>query len=389
MQNRSLQLPKIIGIIILLGFTAFYLVQVSHFLPLFDFIEYWSAGYLNRSGGNPYGLSDLYSIQSNLGWTSPKPLLAWNPPWSLGLMMSLSLLPYPYGRILWLLASILIVLFCSEKTWTIYGGKPKNRTWAPWVGISFSPVFFNLLMGQITPLILLGVVGFLGIVKENPKHWQDGLLAGLSISAIAIKPQLLYLVPIALFLWSIKNRSWSIFFGFAGTILISSLITIMFNSQAFDQYFHALAEYPPNYWATPTIGYYLRTWVGLKQFWLQFIPILLGLAWLGHYWMKRKDTWNWRTNLPIILVVSSLTSSYSWIHDLIVLVPIVILIFIWLQNRPWSPLSITMVLVYILANLSYLVLHFKFDDSVFIWFTFVVFILFLPVHLWLIHKPTD
>src|SRR5262249_1928467 len=41
--------------------------------PLEDFVEYWGAGHLLVTGGNPYSLNEMYRIERPLGWSQPVP----------------------------------------------------------------------------------------------------------------------------------------------------------------------------------------------------------------------------------------------------------------------------------------------------------------------------
>lgn len=378
---------KTAGWIVLFGILVLILVQASHLLPLFDFVEYWSAGYLNRIGKNPYGLKELKELQIQLGWTYPEPLVAWNPPWSISLMMLFSLLPYPVMRAIWLVFSTAVVLLSAEKSRHLYNVPFKSRRSALLAGITFSPVFFNLLLGQITPLVLLGYIGFFILSESAERNRQKGLAAGACLALTAIKPQLLYLFFFLVFLWSISRRNGVLLLGFFITLFASSLIVLPFNPGVFRQYLIALSDYPPNYWATPTLGYYLREWFGLRQFWLQFLPALPGLVWMGYYWHRNRASWNWKIELPIVTLVSLLTASYTWLHDLIILVPVVVLMMFWFNQRPRSVSRMVLFLLYWVANIAYLILHFQWDDSRFIWFTPLILLLYLPVHHWIKQNP--
>ena len=49
-----------------------------------DFIEYWSAFQLFRSGANPYDASLIKQLETQHGLpASSDPILFWNPPWLL------------------------------------------------------------------------------------------------------------------------------------------------------------------------------------------------------------------------------------------------------------------------------------------------------------------
>jgi len=380
MKTRLWQTIKILLWFLIFIAIFLLLTQFSRYLPLFDYIEYWSAGKLNMSGNNPYGTNELYEIQTRLGWKYPDPLLSWNPPWTQFFLMPMALLPYDISRTLWLMLSMVIVLFAAQQTWQRYGGPPEKKMIAMIVAITFSPVFFNLMLGQISPLILFGLIGFWRWAETSQDKWKYGILGGFFASLATIKPQLLYVFLVAVLVWAVSRKNWAILFGLGMSLSLETIIASWVNPALVTQYLTALLEYPPNNWATPTLGYYLRILFGVNKFWLQFIPNILGLIWFFYYWQKQKSTWDWNKELPLIILISIVTSSYTWIHDQIVLIPVLMLILIWFfkNNHYWQGVVIS--IVYVLINFSYLVLHFMWDDSRFIWMGITLLILYLPVN---------
>jgi hypothetical protein len=349
----------------------------SHYLPLFDYVEYWSAGKLNLSGINPYGMNELSGLQTKLGWKYPDPLISWNPPWTQLYLMPIALLPYDISRSMWLILSVVIMLFTSQQTWQKFGGQPNKKMIAAIVAITFSPVFFNLMLGQISPLILLGLIGFLKWIETSQDSWRQSMLVGFFASLTAIKPQLMYLFLVAVITWALSRKNWAVILGFGLSLILETFIASWMNPALIPQYLIALWDYPPTNWATPTLGYYLRLIFGENLFWLQFIPSILGLAWFFYYWLKHKNFWDWKREFPLLILVSVVTSSYTWIHDQVVLIPVLMLILIWVLQAGLIWKKILISFVYIVINLSYLILHFKWDDSIFLWMGIILLILYL------------
>ena len=79
---------------------------------------------------------------------------------------------------------------------------------------------------------------------------------------------------------------------------------------------HSILHFP-----TPTLGSCLRLAFGWQNRWLVYIPMAGGLLWFGLYWRKHQNHWNWSEHLPVILLVSLLTSPYAWMFDHVVLLP--------------------------------------------------------------------
>jgi hypothetical protein len=286
-----------------------------------------------------------------------------NPPWTLPLVMPFGLLGYPLSRLAWLILSIAGMIVCAEQSWRLYGG-PARQRWAAWLlMISFAPTISVLQKGQFTPLILLGLILFIRWHRQPQHAW----LAGAALALAAIKPQLVYLFWAAFFLWSIHTRSWKIVLACGLTLVTATLIALAFNPQVLVQYQQSMARFPLSEWATPALGTYLRLMFGLEQFWLQFTPMLAGLAWLLFYWRQHRHNWDWVEQLAPMLLISLLTAPYYWTYDLVLLLPAVLLAGLLLLRQRLTPPSAALWLAYAAINLLDLLLHRRLDEAWFGW----------------------
>ena len=180
---------------------AFISTRLSVF-PLYDFIQYWSGAYLNLTHGNPYSPNDMLRIQATAGWdVNILPNMIFMPPTILGLVLPIGLLPYSYSRLLWFIASLFIIVAFAEQGWQIYGGERRFR-WIAWILLlAFGPTLQTINRGQIVPLQMLGLLGFLLFIQK-----ERFFLAGLATSLMLLKPHTVYLFWIALLLWSLPRK---------------------------------------------------------------------------------------------------------------------------------------------------------------------------------------
>ena len=348
-------------------------------IPVDDYARYWAGAKLNLANENPYDIQKIDQVQIEAGGqaseTSVSSIML-NPPWALIFIMPLGWLSYSISRLAWLLFTIALILFCSQQLWRFYQGSPQKK-WLAWIAVFvFAPTISVLEKGQITPLLLLGITGFIYFSEFRRNDWA----AGACLALVSIKPQLIYLFWIAVLFWVIQQRRWFILLGTAGTILILTLITMIFNPSVMQQYFSAMQTYQISEWATPTIGSYLRFfWLGTDKFWLQFLPAFFGGLWLIYYWYKHQQSWRWVKDLPIVLLVSLLTSPYAWTYDQVILVPAVIQATIWLLNarNRWSTLLLAS--LYLGINILNLGLHMRLSDFWFVWMAPALLIWFLLV----------
>jgi hypothetical protein len=288
-------------------------------LGLGDYVAYWSAGRLNAWGGNPYSPAELLPIQKEIGWPEEWPNIMYYPPWTLALVTPFGVLPFWVSRAVWLLFNFVIVLWCGSRLWRFFGGTSEMGFLALLIGLSFVPTLIALRMGQISPVLLLGVVGFL---EAERRCWD--WLAGAMLVVAAIKPQLLYLFGLAVLTWAIDQRRWRILLGGLTAAAAAVALAWWRNPHVIGQYGYALQN-PPSGNITPTVGAMLRLVFGPEHTWLQFVPTMLGLAWFPFYWRKWRARWRWDDQAGVLLLASFVTSAYgSWVFDLVVLlVPLV------------------------------------------------------------------
>ena len=295
-----------------------------------DFIEYWTATRLLLSGVNPYSTAQLFANQKALGWTQSEPLMMWNPPWTLSFTLPFGLVDYQTSQFAWFLSHTLIIFVGAQWLWKAYGGNAAKSRYGAIAVLSFAPTYFALLLSQIGPLILLGLVAFIASVKG--KAWVP---AGASLILLAIKPHLLYLVWLALLFWTLRRAQWKFALAFiVGAGLVASL-PVYFDREVYLHYFEALKTGEvtrPLDWATPSLGTVIAEFSAIPDRWVRWLPSLGGAGWFLWYWSRNAQTWDWMAELPILLLVSVTTASFVWTFDHIVLVPAVIQAAVWVSQ---------------------------------------------------------
>ena len=279
-------------------------------LPPFDFVEYWSAAHLYVSGHNPYSLREMMWAEQQAGWTVDHPLPFYNPPWFLPLIAPLGYMrSFTLARALWFWMSIALLALCLDRLWRFYGGPQRLRWIAFVIAAFFFPNWYCLALGQLGPLLLVGVVGFLVFQERG-----SDLLAGASLALLTVKPHLFYLGWISLVVWTFQTRRWRVLASCCATVLVASAVCLWFDAAAFWQYRSLMATgYMSRYMSG--FGGILRDIFGPQHLWLQFTPMLPGSIGFIWYWHKQRSNWQWRQRLPVVLTLSVLTASYGWPND--------------------------------------------------------------------------
>jgi len=311
--------PVIAGVVLLAGIGAagWYLTEHPQVWMPDDYVEYWAAGRLNLTGGNPYSADELLPLEGYAGRDTDEAVMMWNPPWTLTLAMPLGALPPRLGQVVWLVLSLAAVAASVALLWNTYGGPTEKR----WVGLAvaftFMPTLFVLQTGQISAFLLLGCALFAWCAKRG-YHFAAGAAAVL----VAVKPHLAYLLWPAVGLDAIVNRRWRIVLGGVVTGLVATAIPMIFHPNVWADYFEAYrnSPVPPSKWVSLTLGVVLRLAYGTDHFWLQFIPMGLVVLAFGWHWTKNAKRWDWAEQLPSLVACSFVTAPYgAWHFDLVLL----------------------------------------------------------------------
>ncbi len=365
--------------ILILGLSAWIVYKIdgavsSGLLKFGDFLNYWSAGRVFLSGGDPYSANELLQVQKSVG-VSENPAIMWNPPWTILFMLPFILMPYGIARGVFFVVGIGILVYGADWLWLKSGGPPTRR-WIGWLGgLLFLPCLLALFQGQVNLLVLGGLIVFLWAIDQ--KH---DLAGGFAALAISLKPQLIHLFWIVLVFWIWKRRRWRILAGTLIFLLVSVCLILAINPSAIFGYLAALKSGPgPLVWMTPSSGVLLMCLFSPAIWWLRFVPMLagwLGTIFLHHRWMPN---FSWNSHLNSILLFSIATCSFCWTTDWVVLLPVVIMVLVWFAHSParnwWLAAGlagIQLAVVIIACKFSY----FNYGEFTNLWVPFALWILY-------------
>lgn len=308
-------------------------------IPVKDFAEYWSAGRVHLTGGNPYDGRQLLPLQRE-AYGEPdlaRPVMLWTPPWTLPLYWPFAALPVRDGHALWLFAQVGMTAVACGLLWRTYRGSlgPGGLAAALLIPIGFAPVWWMVGYGQNTGFLAFGLAGFAYCRFRN---WP--WLAGAFVALTALKPHVLALFGLALLLDGFTRRGWRTLAGGAAALAGLSVLAMIPDPRVFAHFADAITgpptaeTVPVSHWNVPTLGYRLRWLIAGTQtlkdtpgelFWVQWIPIALGVAVLLPYWWHRRADWDWVVETPRLVAASVLLAPYgAWIFDLtVLLVPVI------------------------------------------------------------------
>ncbi len=309
---RILILILLLGV---LGVLGSWLVGQSRYgdVGTSDFIQYWSAAAILIDGRDPYDPGLLLDVQRDLGRTQPQPLRMWNPPWLLIVLLPVLSFDFGLSTGLWLTLNLGIILFSGTLIWRYFGGPTGSGLTLAWItSVSFFPFLLCWGVGQTSCLILLGVVLFLWSEKL-----ESSWLGAAGLILVSTKPQNAYLFCLLVAVLVVRERNWKLPAASAVLLGVATGTLTLLRPPWVADYLRAL-ERPPLYWATPTVGGILREYFSIQSSAVQYLPPLV-TAFVALLLISRGSKVVWRSNISLVLLVSSLTSPFGWSYDQVLL----------------------------------------------------------------------
>jgi alpha-1,2-mannosyltransferase len=177
-----------------------------------DFVSFWTVSWalLNGHQNAIYDPTALAALEGTVVQSSSSAFYAWQyPPIGLLVVYPLALLPYLWAFGAWCLAGAICYL---SALWRII---PRPLTL--WLGLGFPAVLLTITHGQNAFLTTALLTWGLLLLQNRP------ITAGILIGAVAFKPQLALLLPVAL----IAGRYWQTIIAASLTVLGLAAVTIV------------------------------------------------------------------------------------------------------------------------------------------------------------------
>lgn len=200
-----------------------------------DFYVYYLAAQLGRA----HGWAAIYDPSVFLPPVTAavgKPLPYLNPPELAWLVTPLSFLAYPIAAFIWI--GLLIAAF-AVVWYLVSPGRGMVRAIHGVAAAALLPVFVGVLFGQVTLLVVAAIaLSWWLLMRGRP--W----IAGLALSLLILKPQVAFLVPLALLLAGYGRAFLAWFVATVPLVAIGLLATGVGVFQQASRSLHAVSDVP-------------------------------------------------------------------------------------------------------------------------------------------------
>ncbi len=343
--------------ILFIGFAALFLAAMplnGRIAEGRDFVVYWATGQQLVHHANPYDPAAMGQMEHATSAAGGDSRYMRNPPWSLPLAWPLGLVSARIASLPWSMLMVVFLVAAVRMLWGMFG-KPASHL--DLLGYAFMPAVTCVLMGQTSLFLLLGLVLFLRLHRNQP-FW-----AGAALWLCTLKPHLFLAFGVVLLAWIVASRSYRVLLGAGMAMALSCAITEAIDPAAWTQYLHWATRSGIAHEFIPCLGVVLRNLIHPAAQWIVFVPAAIACPWALLYFWRRRQTWDWLEHGNVVMLVSLLAAPYCWIYDQCLVLPALLYGACRTRSRP---LLTVLAMLYLLLDLQ-LVFAVPLHSPVYLW----------------------
>jgi len=359
---------------------------IEHTAPSFfynvgskDVLQYRSAATLFLKGLNPYNKTLIADVQQKTWQGEPIeiPIIFYTPPMLLSLVFPMGLLSFKLSVFLWLSMMFALSLESCLLCYNLFESiRKESRTvkfGLAFFFLTFFPFYTSFYFGQLSPLLLFGLVLSLVCFEQGNRVIVNNFWGGLCLSVTFLKPHLLYLLYIYIFILSIRGKKWKTLMGMMFGIIILLVLPVCYNPKIITYFIHS-TQSPPVYWKSPTIGSFFQGMFQEHDAILRFIPSIISSIFLTVFIFLSKRNLLKTKAIYYLLPLSLVTTPYCWVYDQMLIAPSIFFIFSKFQNKiyRWNSRQLVVAIFLIFTNIVGVLIPGKSGQHVYVWYPIVI-----------------
>lgn len=324
------------------------LLYLSNTVPLqIDLPHFWAASLLFLSDGNPYSPGQVWVHEQPFSPNSgPIPFL--NPPGSLLVLLPLGFLPYLAASLFWLWLNFFSLVFSVLLIWLWLGGSDLTRRSLLILSVTiaaFVPAYELIRWGQLSGILLVALTSGL-ILFQGLRLSSFG--AGLFFALFCIKPHLFLLPGIFLGVTSVRFKMVGLACGFIVSAVFIHAVVLFIRPDILSLFLSSF-NFMSESWQMPTLASLLQHLLGYASAVWRLAPALVGVVFTLVIAFKVREEM-----VPLAFLslfpVTLFCAPYAWIHDQVVLFPLLLLGAVGRVSYFPPILAAVISLMYTLAN---------------------------------------
>jgi len=286
-----------------------------------DFTAYWAAVYLLHEGQSPYDQPAMMAVQQTLVSSNGYVITAWNPPTLFVFLLPLGWLSFLAAKSVWVAANVIMLFAIAAMLARLYL-PPRPRVVVAFCVfvVLFPQALIGVVMGQVTFLVVFGLVACLTLIKHDQWFW-----AGFALILTTIKPHMVILAVVYILLYALYRRRWQLWLGLLSAGLFCMLILFLFRPEWIMDLAGILHIAPVN-WATPTIGGFV-SYFHITEILRYLFVVFLPLAW---FLSRPQSTMSVLASVALLTVLTVPTTFFGWSYDQTILTIPIAQLFGWL-----------------------------------------------------------
>jgi hypothetical protein len=341
-----------------------------------DRFAYWSETKAFLDGVNPYDtkavLSNISEYDLSFG---PKILeLVWGLPFIFITTFWFGFFSFSNFLIVHLIFSTLLFIISINLLTKIYIKDDKSYFFVFIFSFTFFPFFIATILCPVTCIYFSAFSYF--VYLTNRHGLLNSYLAGTMLTLTAIKPHIIYLLYLVIFLLSIRDRQYKTLLGAISSALILLMLAIAIHPNILSEYLSVLSTFPITY-VTPTLSSILINYFDFNMS-FRFLALFLAILLMSYMIFIKKIKFD-NMLIALTVCVSIVSAPYLWTYDFSYLFfPAILLLgcqkgmniynqysllmanlFIWIKPAPafytvWYPIFVLILVIIAIKQKKYL-----------------------------------
>ena len=282
----------------------------------YDLYHFWAAGYVARTGGNPYDPTEVLNVMRSIGWPAEEGFHGFlHPPWTLWLFSLISYLPFTIVKLAWPCAITVPVLILLRELHRKFLGNSQGRSriflWV--LFLCWPPFFMTIVCGQTNGFLLIGLLVWALYGTRAP------ILSGICLSLSLFKPHLVSFLLLFIGASAIKTGNYRTIAGLALGLVLQTGASLFYAPDATNLWLQGLASRSDSSIALPSASFIRFICDAVDSRLPLYVGVLTGSSLAILWGLSSRSEFSRYEQLVLLLLLNIIFAPYVWMHSYLVL----------------------------------------------------------------------